>query len=111
MNPDYQALPLLDNIHKQRFELVTEDATSLVQYRLHRHYLSLIHTQVPAALQGQGVGSTLVEKVLHQAAERNLTLFPLCPFVARYIQQHSEWYRLVAPRYQPTSAHYRFAYK
>jgi len=104
MNPDYQALLLVDNTYDQQFELEVEDATALVQYQLHQQYLSLIHTEVPAALQGQGVGSALVEKVLYQAAERHLTVIPLCPFVARYIHQHPAWYRLVAPGYRPANA-------
>jgi predicted GNAT family acetyltransferase len=101
MNPTYHALPLTDNAYDQQFELVVAGATALVQYQLHHHYLSLVHTEVPAALQGQGVGSALVEKVLHQAQERHLTVIPLCPFVAHYIRQHPAWYRLVAPGYRP----------
>ena len=104
MNPQYQALPLVDNTYDQQFELTVDGATALVQYQLHHQYLSLVHTEVPTALQGQGVGSALVEKVLHQAAERHLTVIPLCPFVAHYLHQHPDWYRLVAPGYRPASA-------
>jgi len=104
MNSELQTIPLVDNTYDQQFELAVAGATALVQYQLHHQYLSLIHTEVPIALQGQGVGSALVEKVLHQADERHLTLIPLCPFVARYIHQHPEWYRLVAPGYRPAGA-------
>lgn len=103
MKPEYQDLPLLDNSYDQQFELEVGDATALLQYELHQHYLSLVHTEVPAALQGRGVGSALVEKVLHQAEERHLTLIPLCPFVVRYLQRHPEWYRLVAVGYRPSN--------
>jgi predicted GNAT family acetyltransferase len=105
MNPKYEALPLVDNTYDQQFELEVADAIALVQYQLHHQYLSLIHTEVPPALQGQGIGSALVEKVLHQADKRHLTIIPLCPFVARYIHQHPDWYRLVAPGYLPAGAH------
>ncbi|UOQ68968.1 GNAT family N-acetyltransferase [Hymenobacter volaticus] len=104
MNPSYQALPLTDNAYDQQFELAVAGVTALLQYQLHHHYLSLIHTEVPTDLQGQGVGSALVEKVLLLAAERHLTVIPLCPFVARYLHQHPAWYRLVAPGYRPASA-------
>jgi predicted GNAT family acetyltransferase len=104
MNPNYQALPLIDNTYDQQFELEVGDATALVQYQLHHQYLTLIHTEVPTALQDQGVGSALVEKVLHRADERQLTVIPLCPFVAHYLHQHPEWYRLVAPGYRPANA-------
>ena len=104
MNPQYRALPLTDNFYDQQFELAVDGGTALVQYQLHHQYLSLIHTEVPTELQGQGVGSALVEKVLHQAAERHLIIIPLCPFVARYLHQHPDWYRLVAPGYRHGSA-------
>jgi predicted GNAT family acetyltransferase len=104
MNPNYQALPLIDNTYDQQFELEIGDAMALVQYQLHQHYLTLVHTEVPPALQGQGVGSALVEKVLHLAAERQLIVIPLCPFVVRYLHQHPEWYRLVAPGYRAANA-------
>ncbi|TGD77543.1 GNAT family N-acetyltransferase [Hymenobacter wooponensis] len=104
MNPTYHPIPLTDNAYDQQFELAVNGATALLQYQLHHQYLSLIHTEVPAALQGQGVGSALVEKVLLWAQERHLTIIPLCPFVAHYIHRHPAWYQLVAPGYRPAGA-------
>lgn len=103
MKPAYQALPLTDNTYDQQFELDVDGETALLQYQLHQQYLTLIHTEVPVSLQGRGMGTALVEKVLLQAAERQLTLIPLCPFVAHYLRHHPEWYRLVAPGYWPAA--------
>ena len=55
----------------------------------------LTHTEVPVALEGKGVGSQLVEKVLKDIEKQELRLVPLCPFVAGYIQKHPDWRRIV----------------
>ncbi|MGI4865106.1 MAG: GNAT family N-acetyltransferase [Janthinobacterium lividum] len=102
MKKEYQGLELVDNAYDQQFEVVVDGLTAFVEYELRQHLLTLVHTEVPAALEGQGLGSALVEKVLHHASERHLTIIPQCPFVASYLQQHPDWYRLVAPGYRPT---------
>jgi predicted GNAT family acetyltransferase len=104
MKTDYEALALVDNTYDQQFELTTAGFTAFVEYRLDQEMLTLVHTQVPPVLQGQGLGSTLVEKVLQHAAAQHLTIIPLCPFVASYTHRHPDWYRLVAPGYRPASA-------
>ena len=55
----------------------------------------LTHTEVPAALEGQGVGTELVRQVLEDIKKKELTLVPLCPFVAAYIKKHPQWRELV----------------
>lgn len=55
----------------------------------------LTHTEVPPALEGKGIASQLVLKVLQDIEHKNLKLVPLCPFVAGYIQKHPEWKKLI----------------
>ena len=47
------------------------------------------------ALEGKGVGSSLVRLALEDIERQQLRLVPLCPFVAGYVQKHPEWKRLV----------------
>lgn len=55
----------------------------------------LTHTEVLPALEGKGIASQLVLKVLQDIEHKNLKLVPLCPFVAGYIQKHPEWKKLI----------------
>ena len=48
------------------------------------------HTQVPPALEGQGVGSRLIAGALAQVREAGLKVVPACSFVAAYVQRHPE---------------------
>tara|TARA_R110000868_G_scaffold54979_1_gene171235 strand:- start:780 stop:944 length:165 start_codon:yes stop_codon:yes gene_type:complete len=46
-------------------------------------------------MEGKGIGSALVLKVLEDIEKKNLALIPLCPFVALYLKRHPEWKKLV----------------
>jgi predicted GNAT family acetyltransferase len=100
MKPELQDVPLTDNSGSHRFELTMKHATAFMEYGDRAEAIALFHTEVPPQLEGQGVGSALVEKVLTEVARRQRQLIPLCPFVTSYLKRHPEWQRLVAPGYQ-----------
>jgi predicted GNAT family acetyltransferase len=53
------------------------------------------HTVVDEDLEGQGVGSTLIQHALDDAREQQLTVVPQCEFVAAFISEHAEYQDLV----------------
>ena len=90
------AAPVVDNQATQRIELTVDGKTAFVAYTLAGRRIVLIHTEVPAELQGKGVGSTLVRGALDLARQRGLEVVPLCPFVASFIKRHPEYLGLVS---------------
>lgn len=87
---------LIDNEDRCQYEFHIDGYIAKIEYkRSGKGEISLTHTEVPAGLEGQGIGSQLVEKVLKDIDRKNLRLIPLCPFVAAYIEKHPEWKRLV----------------
>jgi len=58
--------------------------------------LVLAHTEIDPDLRRDGLGATLVRAALDDARDRDLTVQPLCPFVAAFIRQHPEYDDLVA---------------
>lgn len=52
--------------------------------------LSILHTGVPAPLEGKGVGSALVRAAVELAAAEGLTVVPYCPFARRWLEAHPE---------------------
>lgn len=80
-----------NNVKKFRFEVVSGAQVSKLEYRLGRYTLDLVHTEVPEELQDQGIGSSLVDAALNHARANGLKVIPSCPFVAAYVERHTEW--------------------
>jgi predicted GNAT family acetyltransferase len=51
----------------------------------------MLHTEVPKALEGRGIGSALIRGVLDIARSEGLKVNPLCPFAKAYIEKHPEY--------------------
>lgn len=85
-----------DNQDKQRFELAENGHTAFVSYDVREGTLALTHTIVPEELEGQGVGTRLVQGVLDLARERQLKVAPACSFVSHFIDKHPEYAEMVA---------------
>lgn len=89
---DYQ---LIDNKKDKQYEFHIDGFVPRIEYIKAQNQVYLTHTEVPRELEGKGVGSTLIKKVLEQIKQFDLTLVPMCPFVAMYIKDHPEWRSLV----------------
>ena len=87
---------LQNNIEQQQYFFDLPEGHPHIDYRREGARIYLIHTEVPQALEGQGIGSALVKQTLMDIDEQGLKLVPSCPFVAAYVERHTEWQRLVA---------------
>ncbi len=84
-----------DNPAARRFELDVDGERAVAFYRVEGDTMLFTHTEVPARLQGRGIGSRLVRGALGAARARGLRVRPLCSFVADYIGRHPEVQYLV----------------
>jgi predicted GNAT family acetyltransferase len=66
-----------------------------INYRQVGDALALLHTEVDAEFEGEGVGGALVSAVLDDARSRGLEVLPFCPFVNSYLRRHPEQIDLV----------------
>ena len=73
-----------------RFELQLDQGLARCDYRLLGSELVLHHTEVPAALQGQGVAAVVVQAALDWAREQGLHVRPTCSYVAAYMRRHPD---------------------
>lgn len=91
---------LINNKEKHQYEFHIGNLTPRIEYlKNNSGEIFLTHTEVPAKLEGKGIGSLLVRDVLDDIEKNGLRLVPLCPFVARYIYLHPEWKRIVMRGY------------
>jgi uncharacterized protein len=84
-------ITVVDNAAELRYELWRSgDMVGSIRYTLEDGAITLVHTEVDPAVEGQGLGSVLVAGALADIRSRGLRLDPLCPFVAAYLQRHPE---------------------
>jgi hypothetical protein len=90
-----------DNVEKHRFEVDLGDGSfAIAEYTLPHGKIMFTHTEVPAAHEGQGIGSALIRFALASARERGLQVIPICPFFAAYFKKHAEEQDLLDPAYR-----------
>jgi predicted GNAT family acetyltransferase len=78
-----------------RFELERDAQVASLQYTVAGHVLALLHTEIPDALRGSGIASTLAQTALDWARDHHLKVDVVCPFVAAFLETHPEYSDLV----------------
>ena len=87
--------PIQLNLEDSRFEIHVDAQVAFLLFRLRGTNLSLIHTEVPTALQHQGLADALARAALEYARGHSPRVKVICPFVAKYLTRHPEFQDLV----------------
>jgi len=82
--------PVTHNEAKGQFEIALGNERALLQYRRTDRSITLIHTEVPQASRGRGLGNQLIRAALDYAHFNQLKVVPVCPFVKAYLKKHPE---------------------
>ncbi len=86
-----------DNEDRSRFELDVGGAIAFITYRKSPGAITLVHTEVPPELGGQGVGSKLGRATLDAVRAEGWKLSVECDFVRSFMMKHPEYNDLLAP--------------
>jgi hypothetical protein len=57
--------------------------------------VEMVHTEVPAEYQGQGVAGELAKAALDWAQAKGFKVIPSCSYIKGYIEKHPEYSGLV----------------
>ena len=90
-----ESRPIQLDLENSRFEIRVADHVAMHVFHLRGARLSLIHTEVPPALQRQGLADALARAALEYARPQSLRVKVICPFVAKYLARHPEFEDLV----------------
>jgi uncharacterized protein len=88
-------LHITNNKLKHRFETEVGSKTAFLNYIVNGKAITFTHTEVPASLNGRGIGTALVKAGLAYATEHDLRVVAQCPFVADFISAHSQYQSLL----------------
>ncbi|WP_222984033.1 GNAT family N-acetyltransferase [Flagellimonas meishanensis] len=86
---------LINNEEAKQYEFHVDGAIAKIEYIRAKDKIYLTHTEIPIGLEGKGIGTALVKKTLDDIREKDLTLIPLCPFVALFIKRNPAYKELV----------------
>lgn len=80
------------NAAARQYEMRVGEQIALVQFRSEKHRtVCLLHTEVPAALEGQGNGSRLTPGVLDSIRAEGYRVMSQYSFIVGYMERHTEY--------------------
>lgn len=87
------AVSVTDVPDRERFEARDEsgEVAGFVTYQVTGGIIAFTHTEVLPAFEGQGVGSRIARAVMDDARSRGRTVVPVCPFLAKWLDNHHEY--------------------
>ena len=88
------------NENENQFEIDIDGQIAFIEFSREANKIYLTHTEVPQSLRGRGIGSKIIKQSLEYIKNQNLTLIPLCSFVAHYVNNHPEWHSLLGEGYK-----------
>ncbi|HSU16305.1 GNAT family N-acetyltransferase [Longimicrobium sp.] len=84
------------NEEKEQWEAHAGEQVGVLTYSESDGKLFLLHTEVPEALEGQGIGGRLVRAAMDYAREAGEKVVPFCPFARVWLERHQDYADLVA---------------
>lgn len=89
--PRYAQRVVEDNAAQSRFELRVGEELAVAEYRRQPGHLTFVHTEVPNALRGQGLGSQLARGALELIRARGEKVASRCSFMTAFLEKHPEF--------------------
>ena len=86
---DANDIRVVDDAEHRRFVLSDNGVDAELVYRVDGDRLVLVHTEVPEAFRGRGVGGRLVAAALDRARRRDEVVVPRCSYARRWLRDHS----------------------
>lgn len=83
---------VVDAPERHRYEAVRDGAVlGFAAYQRTDELIVFTHTEVDPSLEGQGIGSALVQGALDHARDLRLPVLPICPFVHAWMLAHPDY--------------------
>jgi len=77
-----------DNRDASRYEVTVDGETAFLTYERRKNTIALVHTEVPEAVGGLGLGGLLARHALDTARARGDRVVVQCPFVQAWLRRN-----------------------
>ena len=85
-----EATDVVDEPQHDRFRYTEDGVDAQLLYRAEGGKLILVHTEVPDALGGRGIGGRLVRAAAERAKRSGETVLPWCAYARKWLQDHED---------------------
>ncbi|XZF16141.1 GNAT family N-acetyltransferase [Chitinophagaceae bacterium MMS25-I14] len=95
-----EAYKVVNNEREQQLEIHLDDGLiAYLTYRFYKKDIALMHTFVPKPWEGKGLASTLARAAFNYAVALDKPVMVYCPFVSRFLKNHTEYRMFLDPEY------------
>ena len=85
-----EATAVVDDAEHHRFLYTEDDVDAELVCRVNGKRLMLVHTEVPDALGGHGIGGRLFRATAARAKMSGETVLPWCSYARRLLERHPD---------------------
>lgn len=90
-----QQLELVHDQDQHRFVMDINGEQAVVEYQVKNDALYLIHSEVPYALRGRGIGKVLVEKTFEKLTEEGYKAVAICSYIKAVAMRSEQWKQII----------------
>lgn len=83
-------MDIIDETGRSRFVGTEDGHEAQLVYQVDGNRLTLVHTEVPEALGGRGLGGKLVTAAVERAERSGETVVPECSYARGWLRKHPD---------------------
>ncbi|MWW25544.1 N-acetyltransferase [Algibacter lectus] len=90
-----EAADLIDNDFLRQFEIKIDDQMAIIEYSLQERKIFLTKLFIPESITDENFSKDFLSAVFDQIAERNLSVMPTCPEIAKFVRSNRKYKRML----------------
>ncbi len=90
-----EAAELIDNDFLRQFELKIDDHLAKIEYSLQERKIFLTKLIIPEGIKNQDFSKEFLAAVFEQIEERNLSVVPTSPEIAKFVRSNRKYKRML----------------
>lgn len=90
-----EAAELIDNDFLRQFEIKIDDHLAKIEYSLQERKIFLTKLIIPEEINKEGFSTEFLAAVFEQIQERNLSVVPTSPEIAKFVRSNRKYKRML----------------
>ncbi|MDO5969731.1 N-acetyltransferase [Flavivirga aquimarina] len=90
-----EAAELIDNDFLRQFEIKVDDHLAKIEYSLQERKIFLTKLVIPEEIKDQDFSKDFLVAVFEQIEERNLSVVPTSPEIAKFVRSNRKYKRML----------------